>query len=88
MAEDGKVTVVPLEGKQPAAAEEKVFKATEVFAAESSSKSKGFKATLALALWLGAIHFNGALMLFAFLFLPLSKALLFVSLSLSLSELS
>ncbi|MED6194039.1 Diacylglycerol O-acyltransferase 2 [Stylosanthes scabra] len=56
--------------------EEKVFRSTEVFAAESSSKSKGFNTTLALALWLGAIHFNGALMLCALLFLPLSKALL------------
>ncbi|KAL1370688.1 diacylglycerol O-acyltransferase 2D isoform X2 [Arachis hypogaea] len=69
MEDRGNVTAAP-------PAEEKVFRSTEVFAAESSSKSKGFKTTLALALWLGAIHFNGALMLFALLFLPLSKALL------------
>ncbi|KAK7250746.1 hypothetical protein RIF29_33387 [Crotalaria pallida] len=55
------------------AAEEKVFKASEVFA---DSSSNAFKTIFALAFWLGAIHLNALLVLFALLFLPLSKALL------------
>ncbi|XP_027345038.1 diacylglycerol O-acyltransferase 2D-like [Abrus precatorius] len=57
-----------------AAAEgETVFKGIEEFADTSSNY---FKSILALALWLGTIHFNAALVLFTLLFLPLSKALL------------
>ncbi|TKY58418.1 Diacylglycerol O-acyltransferase 2 [Spatholobus suberectus] len=52
---------------------EKMFKGSEEFADTSSNY---LKTVLALALWLGAIHFNAALMLFAVLFLSLHQALL------------
>ncbi|XP_057420468.1 diacylglycerol O-acyltransferase 2D-like [Lotus japonicus] len=52
--------------------EEKVFVGNKEFA-DSSSSTSSF---LALALWLGAIHLVGVLILFSLLFLPLSKALL------------
>ncbi|KAL1288719.1 hypothetical protein AAHE18_20G004400 [Arachis hypogaea] len=60
-------------------AEEKVFRSNKVFAGDVSSCNKllkGLKTTVALALWLGPIHFNGAFTLFSLLFLPFSKALL------------
>lgn len=57
--------------------EEKVFLGSEEFS-DSSYSSHPLKTILALALWLGAIHLNAALMFFSLLFLPLSKALLFV----------
>ncbi|MED6145236.1 Diacylglycerol O-acyltransferase 2 [Stylosanthes scabra] len=60
-------------------AEEKVFRCSEVFAADltSCNKLKGLKTMVALALWLGPIHVNAAFMLFSsLLFLPLFKALL------------
>lgn len=57
---------------------EKVFKGSEVFGDTSPNY---LKTILALALWLGTIHFNVALVLFAIFFLSLHKALLFVSLS-------
>ncbi|TKY70216.1 Diacylglycerol O-acyltransferase 2 [Spatholobus suberectus] len=43
---------------------------------EFGDSSNVFTAILAIALWLGAIHFNVALILFAVFFLPLSKSLL------------
>lgn len=54
--------------------EEKLFSGREEFGKSSNT----FKQIVALAIWLGAIHFDAALVLFALLFLPLSKALLFV----------
>ncbi|KAG2376320.1 Diacylglycerol O-acyltransferase [Vigna angularis] len=45
---------------------------------EFGNSSNTFSAILAMALWLGAIHFNIALILFALFFLPLPK-LLFAS---------
>lgn len=57
--------------------EEKVFLGSEEFS-DSSYSSHPLRTILALALWLGAIHLNAALMFFSLLFLPLSKALLFV----------
>lgn len=57
------------------AAAEKVFSGREEFGADSSNL---FRTILALVLWLGAIHLIIALVLFAVLFLPLSKAPLFV----------
>ncbi|XP_061355789.1 diacylglycerol O-acyltransferase 2D-like isoform X2 [Gastrolobium bilobum] len=59
---------------EPGAEEAKVFRGNEVFG--ESPSSNFLKTILALALWLGTIHLNAALMLFAVLFLPLSKALL------------
>ncbi|KAG5007707.1 hypothetical protein JHK85_026249 [Glycine max] len=52
---------------------EKVFKGSEVFGDTSPNY---LKTILALALWLGTIHFNVALVLFAIFFLSLHKALL------------
>ncbi|XP_054823727.1 diacylglycerol O-acyltransferase 2D [Prosopis cineraria] len=52
--------------------EEKLFSGREEFGKSSNT----FKQIVALAIWLGAIHFDAALVLFALLFLPLSKALL------------
>ncbi|KAI9109663.1 hypothetical protein K1719_019293 [Acacia pycnantha] len=54
------------------AGEEKLFKGSEEFGKSSNT----FKQIAALAIWLGAIHFDAAVALFALLFLPLSKALL------------
>lgn len=45
---------------------------------EFGNSSNTFSAILAMALWLGAIHFNIALIVFALFFLPLPKLLLFV----------
>jgi len=45
---------------------------------EFGNSSNTFSAILAMALWLGAIHFNVALVLFALFYLPLPKLLLFV----------
>lgn len=56
------------------AGEEKIFNGREEFGKSSNT----FKQIVALAIWLGAIHFNAAVALFTLLFLPLSKALLFV----------
>ncbi|KAL2334143.1 hypothetical protein Fmac_015356 [Flemingia macrophylla] len=56
-----------------AAEEEKVFRGGDEFADASSSF---LRTILALSLWLGAIHFNAALVFFALLFLSLPKALL------------
>ncbi|KAL5063534.1 hypothetical protein RYX36_025271 [Vicia faba] len=53
--------------------EEKVFFGSDKFA---DSSSNSWNTILALSLWLGAIHFIGALTLFALFFLPFSKALL------------
>ncbi|KAJ1434098.1 hypothetical protein SESBI_05662 [Sesbania bispinosa] len=53
---------------------EKVFHGNEEFAGSRNM----FKTVVALVLYLGAIHFNVALILFAAFFLPLSKALLSV----------
>ncbi|RDX69001.1 Diacylglycerol O-acyltransferase 2D, partial [Mucuna pruriens] len=53
---------------------EKVFKGVEEF----SESRNMFKKVLALVLYLGAIHFNLALIIFATFFLPLSKALMLV----------
>ncbi|XP_061341728.1 diacylglycerol O-acyltransferase 2D [Gastrolobium bilobum] len=53
-------------------AAEKVFRGREEF----GDSSNLFSTILALALWLGAIHFNVALILFSLFFLPLSKSLL------------
>lgn len=61
--------------------EEKVFIARD----EYGKSSNAFKQIVALAIWLGAIHFDAALVLIALLFFPLSRALLFVLYSLSLS---
>ncbi|KAK7262789.1 hypothetical protein RJT34_30370 [Clitoria ternatea] len=74
----GKTAAVSEERRQSSGettAEEgkKVFKGSEEFV---DSSSNYVKTILALALWLGAIHFTAALMLFALLFLPLSKAIL------------
>lgn len=52
-----------------------VFKGREEFGLGSNT----FQAILALGIWLGAIHLNIAIVLFTFLFLPFSKALLSVS---------
>ncbi|QCD91235.1 diacylglycerol O-acyltransferase 2D [Vigna unguiculata] len=43
---------------------------------EFGNSSNTFSAILAMALWLGAIHFNVALVLFALFYLPLPKLLL------------
>ncbi|WVZ09547.1 hypothetical protein V8G54_014077 [Vigna mungo] len=43
---------------------------------EFGNSSNTFSAILAMALWLGAIHFNIALIVFALFFLPLPKLLL------------
>ncbi|KAF7829088.1 diacylglycerol O-acyltransferase 2D [Senna tora] len=51
--------------------EEKVFRGRDEFGKSSNT----FKQIVALAIWLGAIHFNAALLLFALFFLPFSKAL-------------
>lgn len=59
----------------------RVFKGREEFGLGSNT----FQPILALGIWLGAIHFNIAIVLFTFLFLPFSKALLSVF-SLSLSQ--
>ncbi|KAM3757856.1 hypothetical protein ACB098_02G221000 [Castanea mollissima] len=50
----------------------RVFKGREEFGLGSNT----FQPILALGIWLGAIHFNIAIVLFTFLFLPFSKALL------------
>ncbi|KAK7386589.1 hypothetical protein VNO78_26922 [Psophocarpus tetragonolobus] len=60
-------------GDTAAAEAEKVFKGSEEFGDTSANYAKTI---LALALWLGTIHFNAALMLFAVLFISLRKALL------------
>lgn len=52
----------------------KVFNGVEEF----SESRNVFKTVPALVLYLGAIHFNLALILWATVFLPLSKGLLFV----------
>lgn len=57
----------------------RVFKGREEFGFGSNT----FQAILALGIWLGAIHLNVAIVLFTFLVLPFSKALLSV-LSISL----
>jgi hypothetical protein len=49
----------------------RVFKGREEF------ESNVLHAVVALGIWLGAIHFNVALLLFSLYFLPLSKSLLF-----------
>ncbi|KAI4327880.1 hypothetical protein L6164_020291 [Bauhinia variegata] len=56
--------------------EEKVFRGIEEFGKTSSK----LKVILALAIWLGAIHANVALVLLAVFFLPHAKALLIFSL--------
>ena len=56
------------------AAAEKLISGREEF----GDSSNLFSAILAMVLWLGAIHFNIALILLAVFFLPLSKSLLFV----------
>jgi 2-acylglycerol O-acyltransferase 2 len=53
--------------------EKKVFVASDKFA---DSSSNSFNTFLSLSLWLGTIHFNGAVIFFALFFLPFSKALL------------
>ncbi|XP_057448878.1 diacylglycerol O-acyltransferase 2D [Lotus japonicus] len=53
-------------------ATEKVFNGRQEFSDSSNVPSTIF----AMSLWLGAIHFNVALVLFAVFFLPLSKSLL------------
>ncbi|XP_058767741.1 diacylglycerol O-acyltransferase 2D-like [Vicia villosa] len=53
--------------------EEKVFFGSDKF---SDSSSNSLNTILALSLWLGTIHFIGAVVLFALFFLPFSKALL------------
>ena len=53
--------------------EEKVFRGRDEYS------SNMFNSIIALAIWLGAIHFTAALVLLAVFFLSLSKALLFVS---------
>ncbi|CAJ1942139.1 unnamed protein product [Sphenostylis stenocarpa] len=60
-----------------AAEEEKVFKGDQEFA---DSSSNYLKTIFALALWLGTIHLNAALVLFALLFLCVREALLLLGL--------
>ncbi|XP_030486482.1 diacylglycerol O-acyltransferase 2D [Cannabis sativa] len=43
---------------------------------KGSSSENGVKSVVAMSLWLGAIHFNVALILFSFLFLPLQYSLM------------
>ncbi|KAF4346125.1 hypothetical protein F8388_007679 [Cannabis sativa] len=45
---------------------------------KGSSSENGVKSVVAMSLWLGAIHFNVALILFSFLFLPLQYSLIFI----------
>ncbi|XP_050241465.1 diacylglycerol O-acyltransferase 2D isoform X2 [Quercus robur] len=54
----------------------RVFKGREEFGLGSNT----FQAILALGIWLGAIHLNIAIVLFTFLVLPFSKALLVLGL--------
>ncbi|OIV93678.1 hypothetical protein TanjilG_16529 [Lupinus angustifolius] len=77
--EPANITVAPENNRStsaehaPVTAELKVFKASEEF---SDVSSNSLKTIVALGLWLGTIHLNAALILFALLFLPLSKSLL------------
>lgn len=64
--EDSKRERKPQSQPQP-----RVFKGAEEF------ESNRLHSVVALGIWLGAIHFNLALLFFSF-FLPLSKAFLFV----------